>query len=259
MSLQHAPNLEDLSDDELRAACVANGWEKRLERQGCTTALALAAVSSVLVGRWVWARTSHSVTGSLGAGVALFVLGSVLLAVVVDRLGRRRRAPYRAELRRRLPHRFDLEEARAAFAREAPPDWVLVQETASHPHGGLRWSRVDVWPSPPRAVAETRSLRFRDGPDAVESAEARIVKKAWHPTATATLVTLLEEEERTPRVPLDRWCAFDGMSCSLVILKRDPYSEKTIAQPNLSGTRPERDGPPALLLLYLMVDSTRTP
>lgn len=163
MSGTRPPNLEEMTHAALCAVCEPNAWELQIERIGCASTLVVATILGALAVYLAWA--TGSVIESLAAGFAVFVGCCVALTFVLFHLARRRRAPLRAELWRRLLQPFAIEEARAAVRGKDPPDWVLVQTTKSFPHGPETFSRLDVWGRPLRcrrnAVAAIRTSRSR--------------------------------------------------------------------------------------------------
>jgi hypothetical protein len=253
MADERGPHLGEMTHAALCAVCEPNELEVQIERIGCASTLVVAAIMGALAAYFAWA--THSVIEVLAAGFAVFIGCSISLNLVLSRLTKRRRAPFRAELWRRLPQPFAIEEARAAVRGQAPPDWVLVQTTKFLPHGSENFSRLDVWRNPLRTIAETRSLRFgARGRVAPEQVQPRVVRQEWGPAAIERLVRLLEEEERAPAANLAPWTVIDGSGCSLVIVKKDPYSEKAI-HANLGWAEAGPEAPPALALLLVIRDS----
>ncbi len=253
MADERGPHLGEMTHAALCAVCEPNAWETQIERIGCASTLVVATTMGALAASFAWTR--RSLIEALAVGFAVFIACSMSLTLVLSRIAKRRRAPFRAELWRRLPQPFGIEEARAAVRGQDPPDWVLVQKTKSFPRGPESWSRLDVWRSPLRAVAETRSLRFGpQGRDAPEHAQPRVLRKEWEPIVAERLVSLLQENERAPVADLTPWTVIDGSGCSLVIVKKGPYSEKAV-HANLGSPEAGPETPPALRLLLVIRDS----
>ena len=163
MPAQRRPHLGEMTHAALCAVCEPNGWEAQIERIGCASTLVVATILGAIAPYFAWA--TGSVIESLAAGFAVFVGCSVALTFVLFHLAKRRRAPFRAELWRRLPQPFAIDE-------------------------------LDLTP----------------------------------------------------------WTVIDGSGCSLVIVKRDPVSEKAI-HANLGSPEAGPETPPAVRLLLVIRDS----
>ena len=127
-----------MTDEALLVACQRLPWERHLERVGCGLPLILGVLVAYgiyfLMGSPAWP-----------VGLIAFVAVTLMANLAIGNAVGFRSSGFQAELRRRyeLPAQsVYVQESEEAFIADDPPDWVLLVEGHSLPHGGTRIVRL---------------------------------------------------------------------------------------------------------------------
>ena len=241
-----------MSNDELRALCAPHAWERQLERRGCLLPL-IASVAGTTAFVWLGAHPLKlSAVQIVIAGLVLFGvlgLGSVLFQSHVAGL---RRAPFRAELRRRYgmssPTSY-ADEERVAIARTDGPAWSVLLSAAALPNGGHRWIRVRIWNAPtPTARLEVRSVQWPQGSCEIEHAGLyRAEGELAEPSRVAILAFI---EDHLSSLATVESLVRDGLPCTLTIVGRDG---SRVVSCNLAGVTSAQASHPTIRFADMML------